>query len=598
MADPGAPDGASGELDRLRLENETLYGVVGLVGSSPDLRHVLDRVVDLLTKAASSHACFIYVLAGTRLQLRAASPVYAHLVGQIEFGVDEGLAGWAVRNAQAAFIRDHALDDPRTNHVPQLEEERFQSMVAVPIPSRAGAPLGVIVLHTVAPREFDESILNVLGHAGSLVAGAIENAQLYEEARRRVHALTELSDLSERIAAAASREDLRRLATTGVRQLLGCDLCQFYVLEDEGRLRLAAADPPSPGSDRAVPERIEAIMALLDDARNAAADAGSGALAAALGIDAGAGTVLAVPVSAGEQRLGLLTAVVPRPEDELAVELLRSVAHQIALALEKTELIERLTEENLARDLFEALTEGDDAAIAALARTAQLNLDRPALVLEVRPARRPRAGRPWLEAEEAVEAALRRAAAGTVCDPGPLRLRAIVPVARDDLEHARLLVERLVELAEAEGVVLGASTPGHGPPHFRQALKEASDAATVAGALGAGGRALFYGDMGAYRYLVDLVEGGGPHDHLREAVTLLSEYDNRRQAQLLATLETYLEHGRNITSTARTLIIHANTLRQRLHRIEDLTGLDLGSEDLLALHLAIKLGRLRGPAEA
>jgi sugar diacid utilization regulator len=582
----------SAEIDRLRLESETLYGVVGLVGSSPDLRHVLDRVVDLLTKASDCHACFIYTLAGERLSLRAASPMYAHLVGRIEFGVDEGLAGWAVRNAQPAFIRDRALDDPRTNHLPELEEERFQSMVAVPVPSRAGTPLGVMVLHTVAPREWDESILNVLTHAGSLVAGAIENAQLFEEAQQRVEALTALSDLSERIAAATGRDELYRLATTGARALLHCVSCRLFELED-GRLHLVGADPPSDAPDLLVDRRGDTVLAMLDRAGDASTR--PAAVTAAFGLEDEQHTVLAVPVGAGSERHGLLAAIVSRSGTGLEGELLRSVAHQIALALEKTELIERLTEENLARDLFDALLGADDAPVANLAHAARLDLDRPSVVVEIRQARTPPVRRRWAEVEEAVETALRRTAAGTVCDPGPTRLRAILPVRSDGPQHTRELLSRLVELAETLGVVVGASRPGHGTAHLRQALKEASDAATVAGALSRTGHALLYSDMGAYRYLVDLVEGDGPRDHLREAVDQLTDYDRRRQASLLSTLESYLEQGRNITSTARALIIHVNTLRQRLQRIEQLTGLDLANEDLLALHLAIKLARLRDP---
>ena len=48
----------------------------------------------------------------------------------------------------------------------------------------------MVVLHTVAPREFDEGALTFLAHTASLVAGAIENARLYEDTRRRVEALT------------------------------------------------------------------------------------------------------------------------------------------------------------------------------------------------------------------------------------------------------------------------------------------------------------------------------------------------------------------------------------------------------------------------
>src|SRR3712207_8085686 len=48
--------------------------------------------------------------------------------------------------------------DPRMKYVPEIHEERFQSMVAVPIPARDGAGLGVVVLHTEAPREFGEGV--------------------------------------------------------------------------------------------------------------------------------------------------------------------------------------------------------------------------------------------------------------------------------------------------------------------------------------------------------------------------------------------------------------------------------------------------------
>jgi hypothetical protein len=44
-----------------------------------------------------------------------------------------------------------------------------------------GPALGAIVLHTVALREFDGRILNVLSRDASLVAWAIENAGLYEK---------------------------------------------------------------------------------------------------------------------------------------------------------------------------------------------------------------------------------------------------------------------------------------------------------------------------------------------------------------------------------------------------------------------------------
>ena len=84
-----------------------------------------------------------------------------------------------------------------------------------------------------------------------------------------------------------------------------------------------------------------------------------------------------------------------------------------------------------------------------------------------------------------------------------------------------------------------------------------------------------------------------PHDVHCEAVERLMDYDRRRRSQLVATLEQYLRDRRSIATTARALYIHPNTLRQRLDRIEKLSGLDLANEDLLSLELAVKLVRLR-----
>ncbi len=100
-------------------------------------------------------------------------------------------------------------------YIPLLQEERFQSMVAVPILSRSNETLGVIVLHTEAPREFTEETLKLLVHIASLVSGAIENAQLYQRERRRVDTLTRLSGLGGEVAAASDADDLGLILAHG-----------------------------------------------------------------------------------------------------------------------------------------------------------------------------------------------------------------------------------------------------------------------------------------------------------------------------------------------------------------------------------------------
>jgi len=578
----------SHDLERVALQSETLYAVIGVVASAPDLDRVLDGIVDLLSDATECHACFVYLRDGERLRLRAASRIYAHLVGRVEMGLDEGLAGWVARNGTPEFIREHAMADPRMKYFAEIEEERFQSMVAVPIPARSGSALGVVVLHTVAPREFDEGVLTFLAHTASLVAGAIENARLYEDTRRRVEALTRLSSLSQSIAAVNGREELYRVVTEGVRDVLRCDTSQLYLLDRAaGRLELAAADPPGRRSSW---RGDEGTAVLLDMLRRRGPATAAG------------GTTLVAPVAAGDEHLGALVATRSRPPfGQEADELLRAVANQLAVALHKAELIERLTAENIVRDLFEALQSGATDVAEARARAAGCDLARRHLMLHVEPVQGHGDPRPWPAVAERTEARLRRLAPGALCDAGRESLRALVPLRAGSDDADREELERaLGDLGSTERVLVGVSTMRRGVSEGDRSLREAADAAHIARALMRGGGALAYADLGAYKYLVRLPLDEAPHDRHCEAVERLVAYDLRRRSQLVATLEQYLRDRRSIATTARALYIHPNTLRQRMDRIEKLSGLTLADEDLLSLELAVKLVRLRssgrGPA--
>jgi purine catabolism regulator len=101
-----------------------------------------------------------------------------------------------------------------------------------------------------------------------------------------------------------------------------------------------------------------------------------------------------------------------------------------------------------------------------------------------------------------------------------------------------------------------------------------------------------FDDLGAYKYLLKVSQDGRVRDRRGEALQRLAEYDERHRSQLLLTLEEYLRRRGNIAAAATTLYVHPNTLRQRLRRIQDLTGLDVAREDWLMIEIELKLLRL------
>ena len=575
-------------LDRVRRENETLYAVIKTVSSSLSLDRVLGGFVEIVTDATRCHACFVYFLEDERLVLRAASPGYSQLVGTLEWGIDEGLTGWVARTRRPEFIREKALEDPRMKYVPELDEERFQSMVAVPLLYRSGAVIGVVVLHTEAPREFGDEVLNFLVHTASLAAGAIENAQLYEETRRRVDALTTLTRLSQALAAVTLREDLHDAVTRGARELLGADACQIWRLDQEAdELVLAAADPPEPG-------RLEPAAG----PGRRCCSTSSGASSAR-----GAPRPRAATSTAGNAcwwprwpRATSSSACCAAPcggrdFDDEDGELLRAVANQTAVGLKKAELIERLTAENIVKDMFEALAAGSVQTAEAKATEARCDLGRPHVFAHVQ--RAADDDTPWPELATRLQSRLRRVYRRAFFDARHDALRVLVPLPALDkgaLEQLRLDCEELgVEL----GVNIGLSDSERGASGARRRMREAADAARIGRSLSPGGGAVAYERLGAYRYLVNLELDEAPRDRYGQAVTALIEYDHGRNGRLVETLERYLAARCSVAASARALYIHPNTVRQRLERIQQITGLDLQAEDLLSLELALKVARLQ-----
>jgi GAF domain-containing protein len=578
------------EQQGLREENRTLYGVIKLVSSSLELGPMLQGIVDLATEATDCHACFIYLLEDRLLTIRAASQVFADAVGRVHLSLDEGLTGWVARRRTPEFIREHAMDDPRMKYVPLLEEERFQSMVAVPILARSGDTLGVIVLHTEAPHEFTEDTLKLLVHIASLVSGAIENAQLYEQERRRVDALTSLARLGGQVASATDADDLGAIVVGGTRQLLEAEFCQLFRLDSDGAsLQLVRSDPKA----LAAPPTLSTIGLLMD----AIDGSGAGSSARALWPQLEIADLLVTPLTAGGERLGLLCAGSPpgRKFSEEDTELARAVAHLAAVAIKRAELINDLTSANIVKDLFEALAAGATAFAVAKAAEVRCDLTNPFLIVSAEPAgdREP-VSVEWRQAAEALGRGLAAQHPRAAIEAGPGPVRAAVPLGAGEAGRVDELLRGYEELGRECGAAIGVSQVHGVAAEATRGYREALDATTIGRALLREGGAIAYSQLGAYRYLVQIPAEDAPTDRMRAVVDALIEYDGRRRSALLDTLERYLAERRSVIESARALFIHPNTLRQRLARIEELTGVDLDNADLLSLELAIKLARLHG----
>lgn len=144
-------------------------------------------------------------------------------------------------------------------------------------------------------------------------------------------------------------------------------------------------------------------------------------------------------------------------------------------------------------------------------------------------------------------------------------------------------------------VAAGISRPTTQLSHLRESYREAKDAVGIAYELSDRDTTTFYGDLKLYQLLLALKERNLDNLNLfyQDALGPLVEHDNRKQSDLIRTLNGFFEANGNLAKAAQQLDVHRNTLVYRLERISELTDLDLDdSDNRLILHLALKTQRV------
>ncbi|PJE94691.1 hypothetical protein CUT44_30230 [Streptomyces carminius] len=76
----------------------------------------------------------------------------------------------------------------------------------------------------------------------------------------------------------------------------------------------------------------------------------------------------------------------------------------------------------------------------------------------------------------------------------------------------------------------------------------------------------------------------------RTPVARLTALDDGNGGTMVATLRAYLDHFGDVSAASRALGVHPNSLRYRLRRITEVSGLDLADPDArLLAHLQLRL---------
>jgi two-component system, sensor histidine kinase PdtaS len=182
----------------LRLLTET----IAAVNSTLDLEEVLALVARKVAEALEADACFVYLYdeRHDELVLRATHGTGVdEMTRRPRMRPGEGITGAAAAAREPVMLSAQAHLDPRFKTFPNLPEDEYESILAVPILMREKLE-GALNVRTREPREFSRAEIELLLGIAGQVAQSIEHARLYDAAQRRVAELEALARISEAVS--------------------------------------------------------------------------------------------------------------------------------------------------------------------------------------------------------------------------------------------------------------------------------------------------------------------------------------------------------------------------------------------------------------
>ncbi|MGE4175528.1 MAG: PucR family transcriptional regulator [Thermoleophilia bacterium] len=315
--------------------------------------------------------------------------------------------------------------------------------------------------------------------------------------------------------------------------------------------------------------------------------------------------------------IGVLVAWIPEPLAPAQEAVLGELAEAVGLERAREE-VRTETESRLRGDLIEELMAGEVVSRESLVRRARhlgadLSGGGVALIgklqdphTEGRIITDPRLVRRFLQqARAAMDIHWPRA----LVDWNEGRLLALLPPPagpsepeREEIEAQALVLGRRLLGATRETVpglaltlALSRYTPE--PERLGVALDEARLALSIGERLGRVGEVVTFEETGTYKLLFQIF-ADRPEEltsFYEQTIAPLVRYDEQYQTELVGTLSTYLGHDCNLAATASTLYTHRHTVRYRLDRIAELSGLDIAkTDDREKLSLGLKAMRLLG----
>lgn len=348
--------------------------VAQTIGASTDMRWALNVVMDEANRLLGSDSSVIRLVdtSSGDLPIRASRGYSKQTLKRLRLKVGYGIPGWVAENGTPVIVNDCA-SEPRMDYYPR-DAEPLSSLISVPL-LLEGRTIGVLTVGSREPKWFTEEDQHLLLTLAGQAAVAIENARLYEAAKRRLSEQKILYRLAQELASTPDVPSVLKFIVTHMSQSFGAKFGSLRLLDETGEYLLTGAiygitdeytkvandnvqmplapDTPTGQSPAALAVRNKRICAI----QNIFKDRRFAAWREMARMD-GYTSLVAVPLIPADTPIGVLSLYYrdARKLQPSEHELLQTAGRTAAIALQRAMLDERLLKEEVTRRALEEIS--------------------------------------------------------------------------------------------------------------------------------------------------------------------------------------------------------------------------------------------------
>jgi transcriptional regulator with GAF, ATPase, and Fis domain len=158
--------------NREHLEIISLEEISMLVSSDYDLPEVLQGITSKIADQLKVSVCSVYLMDQGDLLLAATHGFDPSFIGKIRIKVGEGITGAVAKDRQHISL-SRASQDPRYKMFPELQEEKYNSMLSFPIADKQDI-YGVINLNSTSMKTFSQDEIYFISIIANLILSAVK----------------------------------------------------------------------------------------------------------------------------------------------------------------------------------------------------------------------------------------------------------------------------------------------------------------------------------------------------------------------------------------------------------------------------------------